>query len=145
MSNEAVSHRDNFAAAFRALSKSVFAWLMTSETRLSASASLIPVRAATMRTRYARSGPATSPSPRPLVRIPATSRRLAPTSVIAGVAVELEAPPDHFTLDWVMRSLHKRGFGLIFLLLALVAIAPGFSILAGLDSSRDVFCWGLMM
>lgn len=31
-----------------------------------------------------------------------------------------------------MRSLHKRGFGLILLLLALVAIAPGVSIVAGL-------------
>ena len=31
-----------------------------------------------------------------------------------------------------MRSLHKRGFGLILLLLALVAVAPGVSILAGL-------------
>jgi hypothetical protein len=43
-----------------------------------------------------------------------------------------EAPKDHFTLGWVMRSLHKRGFGLILLLLALVAIAPGVSIVAGL-------------
>jgi hypothetical protein len=43
-----------------------------------------------------------------------------------------EAPTDHFTLGWVMRSLHKRGFGLILLLLALVAIAPGLSIVAGL-------------
>src|SRR5476651_2311932 len=38
ISSEAVSHKDNLAAAFRALSKAVFAWLMTSETRLSASA-----------------------------------------------------------------------------------------------------------
>ena len=37
ISSEAVSHRDNLAAALRALSKAVFAWLMTSETRLSAS------------------------------------------------------------------------------------------------------------
>jgi hypothetical protein len=37
-SRAAVSHRDNLAAAFRALSKSVFAWSMTFETRLSASA-----------------------------------------------------------------------------------------------------------
>ena len=37
-SRAAVSHRDNLAAAFRALSKSVFAWLMTFETRVSASA-----------------------------------------------------------------------------------------------------------
>ena len=31
-----------------------------------------------------------------------------------------------------MRSLHKRSFGIIMLLLAVVAIAPGVSILAGL-------------
>jgi len=37
-SSAAVSHRDNLPAAFRALSKSVFAWSMTFETRLSASA-----------------------------------------------------------------------------------------------------------
>src|SRR5664279_558464 len=37
-SRAAVSHRDNLAAAFRALSKSVLAWSMTLETRLSASA-----------------------------------------------------------------------------------------------------------
>jgi hypothetical protein len=43
-----------------------------------------------------------------------------------------EVPTDHFTLDWLMHSLHKRSFGIIMLLLALVAIAPGASILAGL-------------
>jgi hypothetical protein len=43
-----------------------------------------------------------------------------------------EAPADRFTLDWGMRRLHRRGYGLILLLLALVAIAPGVSIVAGL-------------
>jgi hypothetical protein len=43
-----------------------------------------------------------------------------------------EAPTDHFTLGWLMGSLHKRSFGIIMLLLALVAIAPGVSIAAGL-------------
>ena len=43
-----------------------------------------------------------------------------------------EAPKDHFTLGWVMGSLRKRSFGIIMLLLALVAIAPGVSIVAGL-------------
>ena len=38
VSRAAVSHRDNLAAVFRAVSKSVFAWSMTFETRLSASA-----------------------------------------------------------------------------------------------------------
>ena len=43
-----------------------------------------------------------------------------------------EAPADHFTLGWLMSRLHKRSFGLIMLLLAVVAIAPGVSIVAGL-------------
>src|SRR5512141_550933 len=43
-----------------------------------------------------------------------------------------EAPADHFTLGWLMGRLHKRSFGLIMLLLAVVAIAPGVSIVAGL-------------
>lgn len=43
-----------------------------------------------------------------------------------------EAPTDHFTLRWLMGSLHKRSFGIIMLLLALVAMAPGIAIVAGL-------------
>jgi len=34
-----------------------------------------------------------------------------------------EVPTDHFTLGWLMHSLHKRSFGIIMLLLALVAMA----------------------
>jgi hypothetical protein len=43
-----------------------------------------------------------------------------------------EAPPDQFTLDWLMGRLRKRSFGMIMLLLALVAMVPGISIIAGL-------------
>jgi hypothetical protein len=43
-----------------------------------------------------------------------------------------EVPTDHFTLGWLMGSLHKRSFGIIMLLLALVAMAPGVSVVAGL-------------
>jgi hypothetical protein len=43
-----------------------------------------------------------------------------------------EVPPDHFTLDWLLGRLGKRSFGIIMLLLAVVAIAPGVSIVAGL-------------
>ena len=43
-----------------------------------------------------------------------------------------EAPKDHFTLGWLMGSLRKRSFGIVMLLLALVAVAPGISIIAGL-------------
>lgn len=42
------------------------------------------------------------------------------------------APADHFTLGWLMGSLRSRSFGIVMLLLALVAIAPGVSIVAGL-------------
>ena len=43
-----------------------------------------------------------------------------------------EVPPDHFTLDWLMGRLGKRSFGIIMLLLAVLALAPGVSIIAGL-------------
>jgi hypothetical protein len=43
-----------------------------------------------------------------------------------------EAPRDYFTVGWVMGRLHKRSFGMIMLLLALVATVPGVSIFAGL-------------
>ncbi len=42
-----------------------------------------------------------------------------------------EAPADYFTLGWLMGRLHKRSFGIIMLLLAVVAMAPGASIVAG--------------
>ena len=62
---------------------------------------------------------------------PADAKAFVPTSVLLQ-RLHDEAPTDHFTLGWVMRNLHKRGFGLILLLLSLVAIAPGVSIVAGL-------------
>jgi hypothetical protein len=43
-----------------------------------------------------------------------------------------EMPPGHFTLGSLMHSLQKRSFGIIMLLLALVALAPGISIAAGI-------------
>jgi hypothetical protein len=43
-----------------------------------------------------------------------------------------EMPAEHFTLSWLMHSLHKRSFGIIILLIALAAIVPGLSIVAGL-------------
>jgi hypothetical protein len=43
-----------------------------------------------------------------------------------------EAPTDHFTLAWLMGTLHKRSFAAIMLICAVVAIAPGVSILAGM-------------
>lgn len=43
-----------------------------------------------------------------------------------------EAPIGHFTLGWVMARLHKHSFGIIMLLLALVATVPGIAYIAGL-------------
>jgi hypothetical protein len=43
-----------------------------------------------------------------------------------------DAPADHFTLGWLVGSLHRRAFGVILLLLAVVAVAPGISVVAGL-------------
>jgi hypothetical protein len=43
-----------------------------------------------------------------------------------------QIPTDRFTLGWLMLTLHKSSFGIIMLVLALVAIVPGLSIVAGL-------------
>jgi hypothetical protein len=55
---------------------------------------------------------------------------LIPTSVVLQ-RLHDEVPTDHFTLSWLMGRLRKRSFGIVMLLLALVAIAPGVSIVAG--------------
>ena len=57
---------------------------------------------------------------------PPDPRRSLPTSVVLQ-RLHDEAPKDHFTLGWLMGSLRKRSFGIIMLLLAVVAIAPGIS------------------
>jgi hypothetical protein len=59
------------------------------------------------------------------------ARTPIPTSVVFRRLLE-EVPPEHFTLDWLLGRLGKRSFGIIMLLLAVVAIAPGVSIVAGL-------------
>jgi hypothetical protein len=58
------------------------------------------------------------------------ARAVIPASVVLQ-RLHDEAPADHFTLGWLMGGLHKRSFGIIMLLLAVVAIAPGASIVAG--------------
>lgn len=62
---------------------------------------------------------------------PPADTGLIPTSVVLQ-RLHDEMPTDHFTLGWLLRGLHKRSFGIIMLLLALVAITPGLSIVAGL-------------
>jgi hypothetical protein len=59
----------------------------------------------------------------------ADARTPIPASVVLQ-RLHDEVPPDRFTLGWLMDSLQKRSFG-IMLLLALVAVAPGISIGAG--------------
>jgi hypothetical protein len=66
-----------------------------------------------------------------ITRPPADTKVLIPTSAVFQ-RLHDEVPTDHFTLSWLMHSLRKRSFGIVMLLLALVAIAPGLSIVAGL-------------
>jgi hypothetical protein len=65
--------------------------------------------------------------PKPLAKTWA----LVPTSVVLQ-RLHDDLPTDHFTLGWLMHSLDKRSFGIIMILLALVAIVPGLSIVAGM-------------
>lgn len=53
-----------------------------------------------------------------------------PTSVVLNDLLE-EAPGDHVTLAWVMGRLQERSFGLVMLLLALIALVPGLSSFIG--------------
>ena len=43
-----------------------------------------------------------------------------------------DLPPDHFTLAWLSKYLHRGSFGIIVLILALIAMIPGISYVAGL-------------
>jgi hypothetical protein len=65
------------------------------------------------------------------------SKIMAPAETGAPMAASVllqrllaEAPPDHFTLGWLTGGLRKRSFGMILLLLAVVAVAPGVSVVA---------------
>jgi Exopolysaccharide synthesis, ExoD len=63
------------------------------------------------------------------------SRPDAGTFIPASVILQKlhdEAPAGHVTLDWLMGSLHKQSFGLIILVLAVVAAAPGICLVGGL-------------
>jgi hypothetical protein len=63
--------------------------------------------------------------------LPSDARELIPASIVLQ-RLHDEAPTDHFTLAWLMGGLRKRSFGIIMLLLSVVAMAPGVSIIAGL-------------
>jgi hypothetical protein len=62
---------------------------------------------------------------------PRDARPLVLTSVVLQ-RLHDEMPTDHVTIGWLMGRLSKRSFGIIMFLLALVAIAPGVSVIAGL-------------
>jgi hypothetical protein len=59
---------------------------------------------------------------------------LVPTSaVLDGLfGGGVPAAPRHVTLDWLMRGLGDRSFGIVLLVLALLAALPGISVVAGL-------------
>jgi hypothetical protein len=63
-------------------------------------------------------------------RLPTDARAPIPATVVLR-RLHDEIPADHFTLGWLTDHLHKRSFGIIMLVIALVAIAPGLSIIAG--------------
>jgi hypothetical protein len=54
-----------------------------------------------------------------------------PASVVLK-ELHAKAPAGHVTLDWLLGSLPRHSFGLIMLLLAIVAAAPGICLIAGL-------------
>jgi hypothetical protein len=59
----------------------------------------------------------------------------AKAPILASVVLQRlhdEAPKVDFTLGWLLDHLHKRSFGIIMVLLPLVAVAPDVSIVAGL-------------
>jgi hypothetical protein len=57
--------------------------------------------------------------------------RHVPTSVVLQELLD-EAPADHFTLDWLIGRLPERSFGILMLLLGLLAMVPIGSIVPGL-------------
>jgi hypothetical protein len=66
-------------------------------------------------------------------------KRTAPTDARAYIHTSVvlqqlrdEAPKDYVTLGWLMGRLRKRSFGMVMLVLALLATVPGVSIVAGL-------------
>jgi hypothetical protein len=69
-----------------------------------------------------------SPEPTKAPPEPATH---IPTSMVLQDLLD-EAPADHFTLDWLIGSLPERSFGIIMLLLAVLAMVPIGSIVPGL-------------
>jgi hypothetical protein len=69
-------------------------------------------------------------SPQPTKTPPDTPTHV-PTSLVLRELLD-EAPAEHFTLDWLIGSLPERSFGIVMLLLAVLAMVPVGSIVPGL-------------
>ena len=69
-------------------------------------------------------------SPEPTKTPPEESTHIPTSLVLQGLLDD--APADHFTLDWLISSLPERSFGIIMLLLGVLAMVPVGSIVPGL-------------
>jgi hypothetical protein len=69
-------------------------------------------------------------SPEPSKMPPETASHV-PTSVVLQELLD-GAPADHFTLDWLIDSLPERSFGIVMLMLAVLAMVPIGSVVPGL-------------
>jgi hypothetical protein len=69
-------------------------------------------------------------SPEPTKTPPDTASHV-PTSLVLQELLD-EAPADHFTLNWLIDSLPEHSFGIVMLLLAVLAMVPIGSIVPGL-------------
>ena len=69
-------------------------------------------------------------SPEPTKTPPETAEHV-PTSVVLQELLDV-APAHHFTLDWLISSLPERSFGVIMLLLGVLAMVPLGSLIPGL-------------
>jgi hypothetical protein len=68
--------------------------------------------------------------PEPTRSPPVRTRRVPTSEVLQGLLDE--APAEHFTLDWLVGSLPQRSFGVLMLLLGLLAMVPIGSMVPGL-------------
>jgi hypothetical protein len=64
-------------------------------------------------------------------KAPTDEPQHVPTSLVLQELLD-EAPADHFTLDWLIGSLPDRSFGIVMLLLGVLAMVPVGSIVPGL-------------
>jgi hypothetical protein len=69
-------------------------------------------------------------SPQP-TKTPPDAPTHVPTSLVLQELLD-EAPTDRFTLDWLISSLPERSFGIVMLLLAVLAMVPVGSVVPGL-------------